>query len=404
MAGCFSIDEYDNFWQSVIENALQLDHSPNNSSQFDIDNNSNAVPENKENQNSDWNYTTNQYTPYLVNRCPFNSAPVPALSCRSVSSNESQITTPHEVHPYAPGTNMLSPKNSYSFHSAPVTASRGSFIASTGNHFAPQTIYHHTPRPNIFGQMNRNSIQSAEFSAPENNENRNNDWIHMTNQDAPCLVNGCPFYTAPVPALSCGSVSSNDSQSDPPHEVHPYAPGTNILSHVNRYSFYSAPVTASSGSSIPSTGNHTAPQSIYHHTRRSNIFGQMNRNSIRSAEFSAQAQIETIPCKVCGDKSSGVHYGAISCEGCKAFFKRSQPSITKYRCLRGKSCSVDRTTRTRCQYCRLKRCLESGMSRDAMKLGRTSKKQREKIEEEMRFHKVQLRGNEQTSNFFTCSN
>jgi len=76
------------------------------------------------------------------------------------------------------------------------------------------------------------------------------------------------------------------------------------------------------------------------------------------------AQIETIPCKVCGDKSSGVHYGAISCEGCKAFFKRSQPSITKYRCLRGKSCSVDRTTRTRCQYCRLKRCLESGMSRD----------------------------------------
>uniref|UniRef100_A0A5S6QDB1 Nuclear hormone receptor HR3 n=1 Tax=Trichuris muris TaxID=70415 RepID=A0A5S6QDB1_TRIMR len=100
-----------------------------------------------------------------------------------------------------------------------------------------------------------------------------------------------------------------------------------------------------------------------------------------------RAQIEIIPCKVCGDKSSGVHYGVITCEGCKGFFRRSQSSVTNYQCPRNKNCVVDRINRNRCQYCRLKKCLELGMSREAVKFGRMSKKQREKVEDEVRMHK-----------------
>lgn len=76
------------------------------------------------------------------------------------------------------------------------------------------------------------------------------------------------------------------------------------------------------------------------------------------------AQIEVIPCKICGDKSSGIHYGVITCEGCKGFFRRSQQCHVAYSCTRQQNCPIDRTSRNRCQHCRLQKCLALGMSRD----------------------------------------
>lgn len=111
----------------------------------------------------------------------------------------------------------------------------------------------------------------------------------------------------------------------------------------------------------------------------------------KKAANSIRAQIEIIPCKVCGDKSSGVHYGVITCEGCKGFFRRSQSTVVNYQCPRNKACVVDRVNRNRCQYCRLQKCLKLGMSRDAVKFGRMSKKQREKVEDEVRYFQEKMR-------------
>ncbi|KAK3856339.1 hypothetical protein Pcinc_037328, partial [Petrolisthes cinctipes] len=69
-------------------------------------------------------------------------------------------------------------------------------------------------------------------------------------------------------------------------------------------------------------------------------------------------------CVVCGDRASGRHYGAISCEGCKGFFKRSIRKQLGYTCRGSKTCEVTKHHRNRCQYCRLQKCLAMGMRSD----------------------------------------
>uniref|UniRef100_A0A3P8W5K3 RAR-related orphan receptor C b n=1 Tax=Cynoglossus semilaevis TaxID=244447 RepID=A0A3P8W5K3_CYNSE len=102
-------------------------------------------------------------------------------------------------------------------------------------------------------------------------------------------------------------------------------------------------------------------------------------------------QIEVIPCKICGDKSSGIHYGVITCEGCKGFFRRSQQNNAMYSCSRQRNCLIDRTNRNRCQHCRLQKCLALGMSRD-VKFGRMSKKQRDSLYAEVQKHQKSQEG------------
>ncbi|XP_070531749.1 LOW QUALITY PROTEIN: nuclear receptor subfamily 6 group A member 1-like [Ptychodera flava] len=72
-------------------------------------------------------------------------------------------------------------------------------------------------------------------------------------------------------------------------------------------------------------------------------------------------------CLICGDRATGLHYGIISCEGCKGFFKRSICNKRVYRCSRNKNCMMSRRQRNRCQYCRLLKCLQMGMNRKAIR-------------------------------------
>ncbi|XP_074031745.1 ecdysone receptor isoform X2 [Leptinotarsa decemlineata] len=66
-------------------------------------------------------------------------------------------------------------------------------------------------------------------------------------------------------------------------------------------------------------------------------------------------------CLVCGDRASGYHYNALTCEGCKGFFRRSVTKNAVYKCKYGANCEIDMYMRRKCQECRLKKCLAVGM-------------------------------------------
>ncbi|CBY08614.1 unnamed protein product [Oikopleura dioica] len=106
------------------------------------------------------------------------------------------------------------------------------------------------------------------------------------------------------------------------------------------------------GSSRSDNSSDSPPHSTHHH--------HLDQSDVNSRNGEKQ-------CRICGDRATGLHYGIISCEGCKGFFKRSICNRRVYRCTRDKMCMMSRKQRNRCQFCRLKKCLEAGMNRKAIR-------------------------------------
>jgi hypothetical protein len=100
-------------------------------------------------------------------------------------------------------------------------------------------------------------------------------------------------------------------------------------------------------------------------------------------------------CQVCKAPSSGIHFGAITCEGCKVckrnklnvflfsiyllngllhkknskgFFRRSikERAPERYRCMENGNCQINAATRNMCRFCRFQLCVKAGMSSQSM--------------------------------------
>ncbi|UJR16421.1 hypothetical protein I4U23_003323 [Adineta vaga] len=105
---------------------------------------------------------------------------------------------------------------------------------------------------------------------------------------------------------------------------------------------------------------------------KSEFVDNLNRSSTSSSPLiKMQHQTTNDPspgvasrlCSVCGDISTGIHFGGNSCESCKAFFRRSVQCNRhqNYKCSNEEQCPVNIVTRKVCQYCRYIKCTVIGM-------------------------------------------
>lgn len=85
-------------------------------------------------------------------------------------------------------------------------------------------------------------------------------------------------------------------------------------------------------------------------------------------------------CVVCGDKSYGLNFNAITCESCKAFFRRNALSTKELFCPFSNVCTITVVTRRFCQKCRLVKCFAEGMKKEHIMSEEDKLMKRRKIE------------------------
>ncbi|KAM3728257.1 Nuclear hormone receptor [Dirofilaria immitis] len=127
--------------------------------------------------------------------------------------------------------------------------------------------------------------------------------------------------------------------------------------------------------------------------------------ALKLDDLNCKPQIEYENCPVCGDRVSGYHYGLLTCESCKGFFKRTVQNKKSYQCSADQNCAVDKSCRKRCPHCRFQKCIQRGMKveavrEDRMRGGRNKFGSYYKRDRAQRMQRIALRTNG-THNFFS---
>nr|CAD2192935.1 unnamed protein product [Meloidogyne enterolobii] len=90
------------------------------------------------------------------------------------------------------------------------------------------------------------------------------------------------------------------------------------------------------------------------------------KNSNEIGEYINVERKDKAVCTVCGDISTGLHYGVVSCNGCKTFFRRTVMIGRKFVCRKDGNCCFDKKDRCACRACRFRICVEAGMDEKAI--------------------------------------
>lgn len=161
-----------------------------------------------------------------------------------------------------------------------------------------------------------------------------------------------------------GVGDTQGSLSSPVSQVAPLSLPGQLAGHMNPAPpLEMPPAAAAAPQSAPPPAGQSGTTAVPNGTTTSTP-SSSSSSSTSSSSSMDKHQNQQIECIVCGDKSSGKHYGQFTCEGCKSFFKRSVRRNLTYTCRANRNCPVDQHHRNQCQYCRLKKCLKVGMRRE----------------------------------------
>ncbi|KAM7407242.1 hypothetical protein PAMA_003121 [Pampus argenteus] len=90
-------------------------------------------------------------------------------------------------------------------------------------------------------------------------------------------------------------------------------------------------------------------------------------------------------CGVCGDLAKGYHFNALTCEGCKGFFRRAIKRSKPPPCAYLNKCIITKNNRRSCQACRFRKCQAIGMRKDMVM------SEKEVLERRIRIKKKKMR-------------
>lgn len=244
---------------------------------------------------------------------------------------------PFQMHQHAYFANMAKYASAASASNAAPTAASGPLSPSRLARHYQQTM-NKSPfdllavNPNLVLDLANRAAAAAAVAAKQQQHHLNDDATHSPSN----------HHRNSDENAMCEPTSNNTSSNNHNNGEHQMM---NILRNVSSASSNSSPSSSSAAGISVSAMN--APPS------------QLNPGSPGSTNGGS------LVCIVCGDVSSGKHYGILACNGCSGFFKRSVRRKLIYRCQAGTgSCIIDKAHRNQCQACRLKKCLKMGMNKD----------------------------------------
>ncbi|CAF1422614.1 unnamed protein product [Didymodactylos carnosus] len=114
-----------------------------------------------------------------------------------------------------------------------------------------------------------------------------------------------------------------------------------------------------------------------------------DRQDTSNTNIYTKKKIELM-CVVCGAPAIGYNFDQITCESCKAFFRRNalkSLGTFKCRCCTGVS-DVNILNRKRCKACRLQKCFAKGMRKEWILSDEQKRSKKQKMKENRRVRQL----------------